>query len=78
MDWIGLERVAAELVLEKDALHIYAAFAIQVAAAVIIRKPISHWAPWVIVMGFAVLNESLDDARGGSENSTLADARRGA
>ncbi len=60
MDWLGLKGVAATLLLEKDALHVYAAFAIQVAAALVMRKSLGHWGPWLMVLGFALINESLD------------------
>jgi len=60
MDWLGLKGVAATLLLEKDALHVYAAFVIQVGTAVIARKSLGNWLPWLAVLGFATLNESLD------------------
>jgi len=56
--WI--KGMAATLVFEKDALHTYAAFVIQVAAATLAGGSLRHWRPWLIVLGFALLNESLD------------------
>ena len=60
MNWLDMKRVAAALLLEKDALHIYAAFAIQLIAALSLRKRLSQWLPWLVVLGFALFNESLD------------------
>jgi len=60
MTWLGLKGVAVALLLEKDALHIYAAFVIQVATALIARRRLSDWRPWLIVLGFALFNEFLD------------------
>jgi len=60
MNWLDMKEVAAALLLEKDALHIYAAFVIQVIAALLVRRPLSHWLPWLVVLGFALFNESLD------------------
>ena len=45
MDWMGMKGVAAAALIEKDALHVYAAFAIQVAAALVIRKSLGYWRP---------------------------------
>ena len=60
MDWMGMKGLAATLVLEEDALHIYAAFAIQLAVAVITRKSLGHPLPWLAVFGFELINEFLD------------------
>jgi hypothetical protein len=60
MDWEGLKGAAAELFVAKDALHIYAAFAVQVAAALVLRRPLSSWLPWLATLGAALLNEALD------------------
>jgi hypothetical protein len=44
----------------KDALHIYLAFVIQVLAAGVLRRPLSDWMPWAVVLLAAMLNEVLD------------------
>lgn len=46
--------------LERDALHIYAAVAIQLAAALILRRRLGDWLPWFVVLGCALLGEIAD------------------
>jgi hypothetical protein len=59
MDWDGIKHLA-QWSIEKDALHIYAAFAVQVAAAALLRRPLSSWLPWVCVLVIELINESMD------------------
>ena len=54
------EAIAVWTDLERDALHIYAAMLVQVGAALVLRKRLSHWLPWAVVLAFAVGNEWLD------------------
>lgn len=65
MDWIGLKDEAARMLLEKDALHIYAALVIQVSTAMLTRRSLGHLLPWFTVLGFELLNELNDIRRGG-------------
>jgi hypothetical protein len=60
MDWMGLKGLASDLGLAKDALHIYAAVAIQIAAALLSRRSLAHWLPWTAVLLAELLNESGD------------------
>jgi hypothetical protein len=60
MHWNVMKDLAAELVIAKDALHIYFAFVIQVAAALVLRKSLASWAPWLTVLAFELVNEGLD------------------
>lgn len=60
MDWMGLKDLAADLLIAKDALHIYLAFVIQVSAAALFRKPLSSGLPWLTVLLFELVNEGLD------------------
>lgn len=60
MDWMGLKAVSAELGLEKDALHVYAAFVIQLAAAFLLRRSLASWLPWLAVLAALLVNEYLD------------------
>jgi hypothetical protein len=60
MDWMGLKGLAEALAVEKDALHIYAGFLIQVVAAFLLRKPLGHWLPWAAVLGVELANEAMD------------------
>ena len=57
MDWIGLKDLASDLGLAKDALHVYAAVAIQIAAALLFRRPLGSWLPWFAVLLVELLNE---------------------
>lgn len=60
MDWVGMKGLAAELTVHKDALHVYAAFALQVAAAALFRKSLASWIPWTLVLVLELVNEGLD------------------
>ena len=59
-DWMGIKGLAAHIVLEKDALHIYAAFIIQISSSAILRRPLSSVVPWLVVLGLEFLNEGAD------------------
>ena len=65
MDWNGLKDELARLLLEKDALHIYAAVLIQLAAARWTGRTLGHLLPWGAVFALELLNEIVDLARGG-------------
>jgi hypothetical protein len=67
MDWTGMKDVAAELTVGKDALHIYAAFLVQVGTATLFRKSLAHWLPWLAVLAIEIANEALDIRFGGEE-----------
>ncbi len=60
MDWVDIKELASHLGVAKDALHIYLAFSIQVAAAALFRRPMSSWIPWACVLSAELLNEFLD------------------
>lgn len=60
MDWMGLKGLAEAVAVQKDALHIYAGFLIQVLAALLFRRPLGHWLPWVAVLGVELANEAMD------------------
>lgn len=64
MDWFSLKDEAARLLFEKDALHIYAALAIQVAAAKLSRRSLGHALPWLWVLALELINEVFDLGRG--------------
>ena len=67
MDWVGLKNEAARMLFDKDALHIYAGLLIQVAAARLSRRSLGHLLPWLVVLGFEVVNEIIDVWRGGEQ-----------
>jgi len=60
VDWEAFKNAAANTVVAKDALHIYAAFAVQVLAAAVLRRPLSSWLPWTCVLLAELANECLD------------------
>lgn len=60
MDWLGLKEVASHVGLSRDALHIYAALLIQIVAAAALRRPLSSYIPWLVVLAAELLNEYLD------------------
>jgi hypothetical protein len=51
--------------VSKDALHIYAAVAVQIGAAAAFRRSVASFVPWACVLGAALLNEGLDTFAGG-------------
>jgi ABC-type dipeptide/oligopeptide/nickel transport system permease component len=52
--------IAAWTELERDALHIYAAFIIQLGSAALLRRTVASPWPWLVVLVFALTNEWLD------------------
>lgn len=60
MDWLEIKGLAGGLTLSKDALHIYAALVIQLAACFIMRKSLGSILPWCTVLALELINEGLD------------------
>ena len=60
MDWLSLKRQIAEVTVEKDALHIYGAFLVQVLAAFVTRRSLASVIPWLAVLAAVGVNEGLD------------------
>lgn len=60
MDWLAFKAYVSDLTVSKDALHLYLAFIIQVAAALIVRRPLSSLVPWFAVLALELVNETLD------------------
>ncbi|MEM7664327.1 MAG: hypothetical protein AAF250_00590 [Pseudomonadota bacterium] len=46
--------------LAKDALHVYVALIVFLAACRVFRWPASSWKPWLVVLAVALLGEALD------------------
>jgi hypothetical protein len=65
MDWNGLKDEAARMLLEKDALHIYAALLIQLGVAAWSRRSLGDVRPLLWVLGIELANEWMDLLRGG-------------
>ena len=53
------------MAFERDALHIYAALLVQIAAAKLSRRSLGHVLPWLVVLGVELINEIFDIWRGG-------------
>ena len=60
MDWMGFKALVADWAVAKDALHVYAAFVLQTAGAALLRRPLSSWGPWFVVLLAELANEGLD------------------
>lgn len=61
MDWLVFKReLGAVTGLDRDALHVYAAVAIQSGAALVLRRKLGDWLPWLAVAAIALLNEGAD------------------
>ena len=61
MDWHGI-KVWLELIsgLDMDALHVHAGILGQLAAALVIRKPLRNPLPWLAVLVAVLVNEAYD------------------
>lgn len=46
--------------LDRDALHIYIGVGIQIAAAMLARRKLGDWLPWLVVLIVACLGEVAD------------------
>lgn len=44
----------------QDALHVIAGVLVQLFAALLLRKAVSSWWPWLVVLGTTILNEAMD------------------
>lgn len=59
--WLAFKRVLVEAAdIDRDALHVYAGIAIQLAAALLLRRKLGDWLPWLAVAAVALVNEGLD------------------
>ncbi|MDM4772351.1 hypothetical protein [Solimonas sp. SE-A11] len=46
--------------LDRDALHVYAGLATLFISALIFRKPLRSWLPWLLVLAVAIIVELVD------------------
>lgn len=61
MQWTHFKDYLAQVTdLDQDALHIYAAVLIQLAAAVLLRRSLASVWPWLTVWAVLIVNEALD------------------
>jgi len=47
-------------VVSSDALHVLVGALVWMIAAVVLRRSLSSWFPWLILLGLAVFNEFVD------------------
>ena len=59
-DWIVFKNELSRLTVDKDALHIYAALLVQLAAAAVLKRALSSWLPWLAVLAIEIANEIGD------------------
>lgn len=58
LEWkLFLERSVA---FSQDAVHVIVGVLLMIAAALLLRKPISSWWPWVVVLAATLINEFVD------------------
>ena len=61
MDWHQVkEWLVAASGLDMDALHVHAGVALQLAAALVLRRPLRSPWPWLAVLAFEIGNEYYD------------------
>lgn len=48
--------------VSNDALHVVVGFGLFVAAAALMRRPLTDWRPWLTVFGLVMVNEIIDFA----------------
>ena len=60
-DWLQFKsQIVATIGLDRDALHIYISVLIQLAVALVLRRSLGDWLPWLAVLAAACVNEVLD------------------
>lgn len=63
--WNSFKTELSQLLdLSKDALHIHIGIAIFLLAAVLLRKSLGSWVPWLVVLALQMVNEYLDAFHG--------------
>jgi hypothetical protein len=61
MDWHHLKDWLEHATgLDMDALHVHAGVLIQVGAAIVLRRPLRSFWPWLVVLGAECANETYD------------------
>src|SRR4051812_9968038 len=46
--------------VSSDALHVLVGVLVWIGAAVVVRRRLSAWRPWLVLLGMALLNELVD------------------
>jgi hypothetical protein len=61
LPWIEAKHfVANALAISHDVLHLFVGVLLLLAAAILLRSPVSSWRPWLVVFVLACLNELGD------------------
>ena len=61
MSWIDFKLYLTQVTnLSQDALHIYGAVLIQLAAALLLRRSLASFLPWLVVLLLLLVNEAVD------------------
>jgi hypothetical protein len=61
VEWYQLKvAISTSLGVSQDALHVLAGVMLQILVAFVIRRPLSHLAPWLVVVALTGLNEFSD------------------
>lgn len=47
-------------VVSSDALHVLVGVLVWIAIAMLLRRPVSTWRPWLILLALALFNEAVD------------------
>lgn len=61
MDWLQVKlALMAASGLDRDALHIYGGVFIQIVTALLLRRKLGDWLPWLVVLALTVAGEAAD------------------
>lgn len=61
MDWHEIKQAAEQLSgLDMDSLHVHVGVMAQLAAALVLRRPVRSVIPWLLVLAAAIANEVYD------------------
>lgn len=52
--------VERSIAFSSDSLHVLAGVVVLLAAALVLRRPVSNWRPWLVVFTLICLNELID------------------
>lgn len=61
MNWLQIKyEIATTTGLAQDALHVHAGILVMLAAALVMRRPVSSPWPWLVVLLIELANEAID------------------
>lgn len=52
--------VEQSVAFSSDSIHVVTGVVIQLIAGLLLKKPISRWRPWLVVLALILLNEFID------------------